>query len=55
MVRNYYRPSSEKMKPKCDMEVKKSKSEVMLGLQIDWVMAKDKKNEAGFIFSEPGL
>ena len=21
----------------------------------DWVMAKDKKNEAGFIFSEPGL
>ncbi len=30
----YYRPSSEKMKPKCDMEVKKSKSEVMLGLHF---------------------
>ena len=29
-----YRPGSEKMKPKCDMEVKKSKSEVMLGLHF---------------------
>ena len=29
-------PGSEKMKPKCDMEVKKSKSEVMLGLHISW-------------------
>ncbi len=27
-------PSSEKIKPKCDMEVKKSKSEVMLGLHF---------------------
>ncbi len=31
----------------------------MVGLHIkktiDWVMAKDKKDEAGFIFSEPGL
>ncbi len=27
-------PGSEKMKPKCDIEVKKSKSDVMLGLHI---------------------
>ncbi len=32
--RSAYGPSSEKMKPNCDMEVKKSKSEVMLVLHF---------------------
>ncbi len=59
-----YMPGPEKMKPKCDMKVKKSKSEVMLAAWASsklkntlsyGLMVKDKKNEAGFVFSEQGL
>ncbi len=45
-------PSSEKMKPKCDMEVKTSKSEVMLGLHIELWSRTRKMRLAAFFLNQ---
>ncbi len=49
-----YWPGLEKMKPKCDIEVKKAKSEVTLqGINRLSPYGEGQENEAGFICSRP--